>query len=342
MKFQVGDKVLLLHSNEEGEIIDIINDEMVLIDVEGVNFPAYIDQIDFPYYKRFTEKSPVLSKKEKKYIDDIKKEKTETILKKEDGVWLTFLPIMKMDEAGEEIVQEIKLHLLNQTNQLYNFIYELHFFGQPDFEFKNELRPFENFYLHDIVFEAMNDSPSFEFKFSLKLPIAIGTDKNKADYYETSIRIKPKQLFVRLKELKEKNEPSFSFRLFETYPDKTETTEFYIPEIKKPKLVDISKLKQQLEPARSVIDLHIEKLNPDWHRLSNFEMLSLQLKMFEKYYDLAVLHLQPSLTVIHGIGSGKLRDEIHELLRGKKEVKSFVNQYHPLYGFGATEILFQY
>ena len=25
MKFQVGDKVLVLHSNEEGEIIDIIN-----------------------------------------------------------------------------------------------------------------------------------------------------------------------------------------------------------------------------------------------------------------------------------------------------------------------------
>jgi hypothetical protein len=337
MKFQVGDKVLLLHSNEEGEIIDIINDEMVLIDVEGINFPAYIDQIDFPYYKRFTERSPILSKKEKKYIDDVKKEKPEIVSKIENGVWLVFLPIMKMDAAGDEVVQEIKLHLLNQTNRLYNFIYELHFFGQPDFEFKNELRPFENFYLHDIVFEAMNDSPSFEFKFSLKQ-----TEKTKADYFETSVRIKPKQLFAKLKELQEKNEPSFSYRLFETYPDKTETTEFYLPITKKPKLIDISKIKQQLEPARSVIDLHIEKLNPDWQRLSNFEILSLQLKTFEKYYDLAVLHLQPSLVVIHGIGSGKLRDEIHNILQDKKEVRNFVNQYHPLYGFGATEILFQY
>ena len=337
MKFQIGDRVLLLHSNEEGEVIDIINDKMVTIDVDGVKFPAYIDQIDFPYFKRFTEKKMFTGRKEKTYIDDVKKEKPNELVKKEDGVWLTFLPVMKTDEAGDEVVQEIKLHMLNQTNRLYNFIYELHFFGQPDFEFKNELHPFEDFYLHDIVFEAMNDSPSFEFKFSLKQP-----EKNKADYYETSIRIKPKQLFTKLEELREKNEPSFSYCLFETYPEKTETTEFYMPETKKPKVLDISKLKQHLEPARSVIDLHIEKLNSDWQRLSNFEILTLQLKIFEKYCDLAVLHLQPSLIVIHGIGSGKLRDEIHEILRQKKEVKSFVNQYHPLYGFGATEILFQY
>jgi dsDNA-specific endonuclease/ATPase MutS2 len=55
-----------------------------------------------------------------------------------------------------------------------------------------------------------------------------------------------------------------------------------------------------------------------------------------------VHHLQPSLIVIHGVGEGVLRDEIHELLRHKPEVKTFVNQFHPLYGFGATEIYFQY
>jgi hypothetical protein len=35
------------------------------------------------------------------------------------------------------------------------------------------------------------------------------------------------------------------------------------------------------------------------------------------------------------------RDEIHDLLRLKKEVKSFVNQFHPNFGFGATEIYFK-
>ena len=40
MKFQVGDKVLLIHSNEEGEVIDVINKQMVTVDVGGVQFPA--------------------------------------------------------------------------------------------------------------------------------------------------------------------------------------------------------------------------------------------------------------------------------------------------------------
>ena len=90
------------------------------------------------------------------------------------------------------------------------------------------------------------------------------------------------------------------------------------------------------------MDLHIEKLEVQWSGLSNYEILGLQLKAFEKYYDLAVAHIQPSLTVIHGVGEGKLRDEIHAILNTKKEVKTFVNQFHPLYGFGATEIFFQY
>jgi hypothetical protein len=58
--------------------------------------------------------------------------------------------------------------------------------------------------------------------------------------------------------------------------------------------------------------------------------LAIQLKSIEKYYDLAIAHLQPSLIVIHGVGSGRLRDEIHELLKVRKEVKTFVNQYDPV------------
>jgi hypothetical protein len=97
-----------------------------------------------------------------------------------------------------------------------------------------------------------------------------------------------------------------------------------------------------LEPARSVVDLHIEKLTDNWKGLSNFEILTIQLKYFEKYYNLAVAHRQPNLIMIHGIGTGKLRNEIHEILKTKKEVKSFANQYHHDFGFGATEIFFQY
>jgi hypothetical protein len=141
-----------------------------------------------------------------------------------------------------------------------------------------------------------------------------------------------------------KNEPTFSYLLFEQYPDKAIEDK---PDYTKLsgagyKIYDASRARQNLEPARSVIDLHIEKLSDNWKHLTNFEILTIQLKSFEKYYELAVAHRQPSLTVIHGLGTGKLKDEIHEILKTKKEVKSFINQYNANYGYGATEIYFQY
>jgi hypothetical protein len=339
MKYQIGDTVLILHSNEEAEVVDIINDKMLMVDVKGVSFPVYQDQVDFPYYKRFTEKKPISARKGKTYIDDVRKEKQTEMKRVEDGVWLTFLPVMDIDEFGDVIVEELKLHLINHTSSAYNFIYKLHFFGKPDFELKNTLPPFEDFYLHDILFEDLNDSPAFDFEFSLVNP-----DKKKAAHYEASVKLKPKQLFAKIEELKLKNLATFSQLLFDNYPDKPveDVVELGPKAAKGYKIYNAAKDRQHLEPPRSVIDLHIEKLSDDWKHLSNYEILSLQLKTFEKYYQLSVIHHQPSLIVIHGVGEGVLRDEIHELLRLKKEVKSYVNQYHPAYGFGATEIFFQY
>lgn len=339
MKYQVGDTVLILHSGEEGVVTDIINKQMLMVDVKGVNFPVYMDQVDFPYFKRFTEKKFSPAKKEKKFIDDVRKEKIAEQNKVEDGVWLTFLPVMDLDEFGDLVVEELKLHLVNHTSLNYKFTYKLHFFGKPDFELTNTVHPFEDFYLHDIPFEDLNDSPAFDFEFTLTEP-----DKKKAPHFEAAVKLKPKQFFARIEEVKQKNQATFSQLLFEKYPDKTEEDKVGLGPLaaKGYKLYDASKARQHLEPARTVIDLHIDKLTDDWKSMSNYEILSLQLKTFEKYYHLALVHHQPTLIVIHGVGEGVLKNEIHDILRLKKEVKSFVNQYHPRFGYGATEIYFQY
>ena len=47
MKFEIGDKVVVKHSNEEGTVIDIINDNMVMVEIRGVKFPAYNDQLEY-------------------------------------------------------------------------------------------------------------------------------------------------------------------------------------------------------------------------------------------------------------------------------------------------------
>ncbi len=338
MKFQIGDIVRVLHSNEEGEVIDIINDKMVMLDVGGVQFPVYNDQVEYPYFKKFSEKKIFSTKKEKKYVDDLKREDNTNDKKTVDGMWLTFLPVLDTDEFGDDVVDNLKVHLVNRTEAAYTFDYKLAFFGKPEFELKNTVQPFEDFYIHDVPFEDLNDSPFFEFEFSLLKP-----DKKKAEICTASLKLKPKQLFIKIEEIRTRNEASFSYRLFNIYPDmvtedKADVGNLYA----KNKSYDASKGRQFMESPKSVIDLHIEKLTDNWQGMSNLQIINMQLKTFEKYYDLAIAHLQPSLIVIHGVGSGRLRDDIHELLKYRKEVKTFVNQYDPRFGYGATEIFFEY
>ena len=339
MKFQLGDTVLVLHSNEEGEVVDIINEKMVMVEVRGVRFPAYIDQLDFPYFKRFTEKKLFPQKKEKKYVEDIRKEKPAPEKKVPDGVWLSFLPVMEVDEFGDDVVETLKVHLINRTERSLRFTYKLNFFGHPEFELKNEVHPFADFYLHDVAFADMSDSPAFNFEFSLLQP-----EKTKAEYYEASLKLKPKQLFNKIEEIRQKGEASFSYRLFEHYPERVEEEKLDVSPLiaRGIRVYNAKEARKHLPPPRTVVDLHIEKLSSEWERMSNAEILDIQLKEFEKWYELALAHHQPNLIVIHGVGSGRLRDEIHDILRLKKEVKSYVNRYHPSFGYGATEIYFQY
>jgi hypothetical protein len=335
MKYQTGDKILVLHTDEEGEIIDIINEKMVLVNVRGVKFPIYTDQIDFPYFKRFSQKKDD-TKKPKQFIDNVKKEKATVKYKVAEGVWLSFLPVFDKDVFDDDIVEKFRLYLVNQTNYAFLFTYVLSYNNELDFELKNEVGPLSDFYLHDVPFEKLNDIPKFSFEFSLQKP-----EKGKAEYFEAALKPKAKQVFKQIEDMRAKQEASFSYQLFEQYPDRVEEEK---PDLSKLsaagyKIHSSGKTKSSA-PPRTVIDLHIEKLTDNWQKMGNAEKLDLQLKEFEKYYDLSLQHHQSMLIVVHGVGTGKLRDEIHAILRSRKEVKSFVNQFHPSFGYGATEIYF--
>lgn len=341
MKYETGDDIIILHTKEEGKIIEILNKNMLLVEVRGVRFPVYIDQVDFPYYHRFSKKETrQIFKPEKKFIDDVAKEKPASqSTKTQEGVWLSLIPKFTLDDFNDEVVELFKVYLINKNNSGYKFNYHQLFFENENFELKGEIPSNKDFYLHDISFSDFNDNPSFNFYFSL-----ITVDKTKADHFETSIKLKPKQLFQRIEVMKQKNEPTLLFKLFDTYPDKQIEDKVELSEklLQLNRVFKAEKIREHLEPARSEVDLHIEKLTDDWCSLSNFEILTIQLREFEKWYDVALAHHFPNFIVIHGVGTGKLRDEIHDILKTKKEVRTFVNQYHPRYGYGATEIFFAY
>lgn len=343
MKYQVGDDIIVLHSNEEGKVVEIMNDKMVMIEVRGVKFPAYMDQIDFPYFYRFTKKKETPQQKtppQKIYVDNLPKEKPRpNTIAVADGVWLSFVPKFALDDFNDEVVELLKIHLVNKTSLAYRFTYRQQLMGRDHFTLENEIAASHDFYLHDIPFESVNDSLSFSVDFSLP-----NEDKKKASHFEAILKLKPKQVFRKIEEMKEKNEPTISYQLFKTYPEREMDNRIELGPLAARgfKIYDAGNIRQHLPPARSVVDLHIEKLTDHYGQLSNIEILGIQLSEFEKWFDLAIAHKQPSLIVIHGVGEGVLREEIHSLLKTRREVKNFINQYDPRFGYGATEVFFKY
>jgi hypothetical protein len=220
----------------------------------------------------------------------------------------------------------------------YGFHYKQYLSSSLNFELDATIQPFHDFYLHDLAFEAINDTPNFSVDFSLLQKV-----KYKAAHYETMLKLKPKQVFNAIEKLKENNEPTLTYLLFDIYPDEAVVETFDVSKLAAAgfKVYDAKKIKENLPAPRTVIDLHIEKLTNSYLHLTNTEIMGIQLSEFDKWFDLAVAHKLPSFIVIHGVGEGVLRDELHSILKTKREVKHFINQYDARFGYGATEIFFK-
>jgi hypothetical protein len=328
MKYQVGDEIVVLLTQEEGKVVEIVNDKMVLIEVKGVRFPAYTDQIDFPYFLRFTKNlqhKQAVAKKEKQFVDNLPKEKPiKRLPQANDGIWLQFVPKFALDDFNDEVVELFKVFLVNKTDTAYRFSYQQLLLAETVFSIESESPAHSDFYLNDLKFEDLNDSPTFTLEFALSKP-----NRHLADYYETQLKLKGKQVFKQVEDMKTQNKPFLSYLLFKEYPIKQwqpPKNELQLSKLTGAgfKVYSAKEAKNNLPAARSVVDLHIEKITDNWQGMSNFEILTLQLNEFDKWFNIAVANRLANFTIIHGVGSG-----------------NFVNQYSQRFGHGATEIFFK-
>src|SRR6476659_4237060 len=119
MKFSVGDKVVLKRTGEEGVVTACVNQQMVEVEVNGTVFPVYTEEVDHPYLKWFTEKNA--KKKKQSLPEQLPVEKiSERKQRMAKGVYLSFLPVFKMD-IFDEVVEQLKVYLLNELPQPIKF-----------------------------------------------------------------------------------------------------------------------------------------------------------------------------------------------------------------------------
>ena len=81
------------------------------------------------------------------------------------------------------------------------------------------------------------------------------------------------------------------------------------------------------------LDLHIENLISDYQQMTNFEIVQVQVKKCEDFLLKSFNTNAQKLIIVHGIGEGVLKKEVHELLNRYQ-----LRYYESLNG-GSTEVM---
>jgi preprotein translocase subunit YajC len=97
------------------------------------------------------------------------------------------------------------------------------------------------------------------------------------------------------------------------------------------------KTKPKKELYTPEIDLHIHELIDDASRLSNFDILNIQLSKANGFIDWAIKKRFKKIILIHGVGQGVLKEELKTLLRRYDNLEFYDADYQK-YGLGATEV----
>ncbi len=98
------------------------------------------------------------------------------------------------------------------------------------------------------------------------------------------------------------------------------------------------KISKSRTPIDDEVDLHIENLLPSHRGMSNGEIIDVQLRHFTKALDNAIRNNYYKIVFIHGVGKGRLREEIIALLETYSGITYRAASYER-YGWGATEVL---
>lgn len=89
------------------------------------------------------------------------------------------------------------------------------------------------------------------------------------------------------------------------------------------------------------IDLHIEELVDSHVHMTNYEIVQKQLSELRKFVAKAQAKKVRKIVVIHGVGTGVLKSEVHHFFKSISGAEYFYGDYRE-FGQGATVILLRY
>jgi len=325
MDFQIGDNVVIKNTSIEGTFAGVENDEMFIITQAGKKLIVLKDNLE---NENFDWEDPI--KKKKKELKKAHVEQKPIVHYSKGSHWERGFYLVFFPEFVQKDIHSFKVYLINQDSVALKCAYKVSLDHAHITTEHADMPPYTCVALQTITLAFMQEIPQFDINLEWD-EVAVGHIKNKV-----SIKLRAKKLFGLLQQIQNGDIQHIAI------PIEKNVAADLNPVIRDIPIKIENKIQQLLESKKRIdeIDIHIEKLNVDYHNMSNAEIIQYQLEQFEKVLHHAISLNQDALTVIHGVGKGVLKDEIHALLRMYKEVRHFINDWSPKYGYGATQIFF--
>lgn len=228
------------------------------------------------------------------------------------------------------------IYLVNDTLTSFGFEFKLFLNREVEQGF-NKIIPANTFFaIGEFLQAQFNDTPHIEFicpKFEFKKIIKLK--------YRKFVRTEQSVPLMGLN--------TYAFLLFEDlnpYSKKNRSIKDYTDEYKKEQsylMAPVNRLYRSFDlmdvaSFEPELDLHAEKLVNDTSEFTAKELYELQLQVLENFINKAVEFELKEVFVIHGLGKGKLKEGVDNFLRFHGDVKTYKNEFHEKYGFGATKV----
>ena len=327
MKLRIGDKVRFLNEVGEGVIISFKDKETVFVEMpDGFEIP-YLTKHLVPIH------TELILNPEVENIDLV----LETVLS--DTVYF----IIEPDHEIPLLVSDYKFYLFNSSSYNVSFTYSV----KDDAYFQTlkhgELGAYQKVFLKQVKKNFFKEYAYHKIECLFYKNMHYKSQIPLAEILFINEKIVSQSTLVKHNEFKL---PVYAYILKEDFLDKEVISQTLnqeditrlksIKEFKQP--LKNSVAKQRIKDLTKEIDLHIEELIDSHSGLTNAQILNIQLERFEKEMEYCLSNGIKKFIVIHGVGNGKLKQEIRAILKSIDGISHHDASYKH-YGFGATEIL---
>lgn len=327
MKLRIGDKVRFLNEVGEGVITRFKDKENVFVEMtDGFEIP-YLTKHLVPIHTEL-----ILNPE----VENMEME-LETILS--DSIYF----IIETDHELPILVGDYKFYLFNSSSYNMAFTYSVKDHAYFQTLKHGELGAYQKILLKQVKKNFFKEYAYHKIECLFFKNMHYKSQLPLAEILFVDERILSKSTLIKHDEFKF---PVYAFILKEDFLDarvveqklnaEDVTRLKSIKEFKQP--IKKSIANQQLKDLTREIDLHIEELVDSHSHLTNSQIIAIQIERFEKEIDFCLEHGFKKLIVIHGVGNGKLKNEIIEILKTIDDI-SYYDASYKNYGYGATEIM---